>query len=357
MTITRFSIGDRGPAITEIRDHLIRLGLLSESSDQFDDQMFIAVKNFQQQRGLSVDGIVGPETWRRLDEAVWSLGDRVLSYQVGNLIHGDDVAQLQQRLTQLGFSPGNVDGIFGKRTEKAVKEFQRAIGVVDDGLAGLATIQGLNRLNRTVAGGNATALREKVKHENKRTGIANKTIVLDIGSDPFIDRYLSNQGEYFARRLVQFVEGKLSALGTNVLLTHTGDGRPDTITRADFANEAGADLVLSVHIGVADDASTEGVIGYYFAGTHGFSILGKEFAQLLVSEILGVCDFERGDVVGKSWPLLRATVMPAVRIDLGFITSPRDLQLLSSPETLLQASEAIVSSLVSFFSPDKSRSL
>ncbi|MFZ9751374.1 MAG: peptidoglycan-binding protein, partial [Candidatus Nanopelagicales bacterium] len=80
MTITRFSIGDRGPAITEIRDHLIRLGLLSESSDQFDDQMFVAVKNFQQQRGLSVDGIVGPETWRRLDEAVWALGDRVLSY-------------------------------------------------------------------------------------------------------------------------------------------------------------------------------------------------------------------------------------------------------------------------------------
>ncbi|MFZ9284288.1 MAG: peptidoglycan-binding protein [Candidatus Nanopelagicales bacterium] len=351
MTITRFSIGDRGPAITEIRDHLIRLGLLSESSDQFDDQMFVAVKNFQQQRGLSVDGIVGPETWRRLDEAVWALGDRVLSYQVGNLIHGDDVAQLQQRLTQLGFSPGNVDGIFGKRTEKAVKEFQRAIGAVDDGLVGVATIQGLNRLNRTVAGGNATALREKVKHENKRTGIANKTIVLDIGTDPFIDKYLADQAVAIASKVVKLIEGKLSALGTNVLLTHSGDGRPSTITRADFANESSADLVLSVQIGVADDAATEGVIGSYFAGTHGYSLLGKEFAQLLVAEILDGTNFNYGNVVGKSWPLLRATVMPAVRIDLGFITAAADRELLTDSQTLADSAEATVSALTKFFAP------
>lgn len=352
MTITRFSIGDTGPAISEIRDHLIRLGLLNENtSDRFDEEMFNAVKTFQHQRGLSVDGIVGPDTWRRLDEAVWSLGDRVLSYQVGNLIHGDDVAQLQQRLTQLGFSPGNVDGIFGRRTEKAVKEFQRAIGAPDDGIVGVHTIQGLNRLNRTVAGGNAAALREKVRHENKRTGIANKTIVLDIGTDPFIDKYLTDQATELASKVVKLIEGKLSALGTNVLLTHIGDGRPATITRADFANEAAADLVLSVQIGVADDASNNGVLGYYFAGTHGYSLLGKEFAQLLVAEVLDYTEFNQGDVVGKSWPLLRATVMPAVRIDLGFLTSVKDRELLTSGNTLADSAEATVSALTKFFAP------
>ncbi len=352
MTITRFSIGDSGPAITEIRDHLIRLELLTPgASNQFDEAMFQAVKKFQQQRGLSVDGIVGPETWRRLDEAVWSLGDRVLSHQVGNLIHGDDVAQLQQRLTQLGFSPGNVDGIFGRRTEKAVKEFQKAIGAVDDGVVGIQTIQGLNRLNRTVAGGNATALREKIKHENKRTGIANKTIVLDISSDPFIERYLSDQAIEIATRVVKLIEGKLAALGTTVLLTHSGDGRPDSITRADFANTEAADLVLSVQVGIADDAAVSGVIGYYFAGTHGYSLLGKEFAQILVAEVLDYTDFAAGDVVGKSWPLLRATVMPAVRIDLGFLTSAADRELLTDPATLANSAEATVSALAKFFAP------
>jgi N-acetylmuramoyl-L-alanine amidase len=352
MTLTRYSVGDLGPAVGEIRDHLVRLGYLAASDSKvFDEEMFNAVKAFQQQRGLSVDGIVGPDTWKRIDEAVWSLGDRVLKYQVGNLIHGDDVGQLQQRLTQLGFSPGNLDGIFGKGTEKAVKEFQRAIGVIDDGVVGVDTIAGLNRLNRTVAGGNATLLREKIKHETKRTGIANRTIVLDIGSDPFIDKYLADQTTEIAAKLVKLVEGKLAALGTNVLLTHSGDGRPSTITRADFANESAADLVLSMQVGVADDAAISGVVAYYFAGTHGYSLLGEEFAKLVVAEILDCTDFASGDVVGKSWPLLRATVMPAVRIDLGFITSIVDAKLLTDSATLAASAEATVAALTKFFSP------
>ena len=352
MSITRYCVGDQGPAISEIRDHLVRLGLLGPvNSNVFDDEVFNAVKLFQQQRGLSVDGIVGSDTWKRLDEAVWSLGDRVLSYQVGNLIHGDDVGQLQQRLTQLGFSPGNVDGIFGKRTEKAVKEFQRAIGVIDDGIVGVHTILGLNRLNRTVAGGNAAALREKLKHETKRTGIANRTILLDIGSDPFIDKYLADQTTQIATKIVKLIEVLLAALGTNVLVTHSSDGRDSTITRADFANESAADLVLSVQIGVADDAAISGVLGYFFAGTHGYSLLGEEFAQLIVAELLDCTDFGGGEVLGKSWPLLRATVMPAVRIDLGFITSPTDAQLLAKPGNLTAAADAAVAALAKFFAP------
>ena len=35
---------------------------------------------FQQQRGLTVDGIVGPTTYRVLDEARWRLGDRLLTF-------------------------------------------------------------------------------------------------------------------------------------------------------------------------------------------------------------------------------------------------------------------------------------
>ena len=40
------------------------------------------MRHFQQQRGVNVDGIVGPQTWRLLDEARWSLGDRVLQLGV-----------------------------------------------------------------------------------------------------------------------------------------------------------------------------------------------------------------------------------------------------------------------------------
>ena len=116
--------GDTGPAVKEVRDRLEYLGLLPAPTtgdpELFDEELFAAVRVFQQSRGLTVDGIVGPRTLRRLDEARWKLGDRVLSYTPGHLIHGEDVAQLQQRLGQLGFALDRVDGIFGKETDRCV---------------------------------------------------------------------------------------------------------------------------------------------------------------------------------------------------------------------------------------------
>ena len=55
---------------------------------------------------------------------------------------GDDVRILQQALTDAGFKTG-VDGNFGAGTEKAVKDFQKAHGLVDDGVCGPKTWKAL----------------------------------------------------------------------------------------------------------------------------------------------------------------------------------------------------------------------
>lgn len=51
----------------------------------------------------------------------------------------DSVKTLQQALVALGYLSGNADGIFGKNTETAVKEFQKANNLKDDGIAGAQT--------------------------------------------------------------------------------------------------------------------------------------------------------------------------------------------------------------------------
>src|SRR6478609_814498 len=136
-----FRRGDTGPAVDEIRDRLARLDLLDATSGEaFDDAVDAAVRHFQQSQGLTVDGIVGQQTFRRLDEARWRLGDRVLTYTVSNPIRGDDVGALQQRLSDLGFDPGYVDGIYAHATENAVKQFQRNMGLPVDGTCGPATL-------------------------------------------------------------------------------------------------------------------------------------------------------------------------------------------------------------------------
>lgn len=49
---------------------------------------------------------------------------------------GQDVADMQQQLKQMGFNPGAADGVFGPRTEMAVKAFQRSRGITADGVFG-----------------------------------------------------------------------------------------------------------------------------------------------------------------------------------------------------------------------------
>lgn len=52
---------------------------------------------------------------------------------------GDDVRELQETLNSLGYDCGTADGIFGAKTEAAVEAFQRASGLVADGVVGKNT--------------------------------------------------------------------------------------------------------------------------------------------------------------------------------------------------------------------------
>jgi peptidoglycan hydrolase-like protein with peptidoglycan-binding domain len=52
---------------------------------------------------------------------------------------GDEVADLQKTLIARGFKPGPVDGVFGPKTEAAVKAFQEEAGLEVDGIVGPKT--------------------------------------------------------------------------------------------------------------------------------------------------------------------------------------------------------------------------
>jgi N-acetylmuramoyl-L-alanine amidase len=110
-----YRLGDRGPAVADVQATLVGLGLLPARpvGAVFDEDTDRALRQFQQERGLSVDGIVGPESYRALAAARWRLGDRLLSLATRPFV-GDDVAALQERLLELGFDAGRADGVFGR---------------------------------------------------------------------------------------------------------------------------------------------------------------------------------------------------------------------------------------------------
>src|SRR5512139_3262679 len=57
---------------------------------------------------------------------------------------GSVVRKLQRKLKKLGFSPGRLDGVFGKKTRAALIRFQKSRGLVADGIAGPRTLAALN---------------------------------------------------------------------------------------------------------------------------------------------------------------------------------------------------------------------
>ena len=62
---------------------------------------------------------------------------------------GDGVRMLQEALDGLGIEAGPVDGVFGPKTERAVRDFQRAAGIDVDGIAGPMTWAELGRVGRS----------------------------------------------------------------------------------------------------------------------------------------------------------------------------------------------------------------
>jgi N-acetylmuramoyl-L-alanine amidase len=183
MSPVDLSRGDHGDVVTSLTTTLVRIGLLALPSNEFDHLVESAVRAFQQTRGLIVSGSVNEVTLRALDEARWKLGDRVLGFNPGSLMRGDDVALLQARLIEMGFDSGRVDAIYGTSTEMAVKEFQRSVGVKVDGQCGPATIIALMRLIKTVTGGAPTQLRDDAYRAYRGPALSNKIIVLDPGSE------------------------------------------------------------------------------------------------------------------------------------------------------------------------------
>jgi 3D (Asp-Asp-Asp) domain-containing protein len=74
-----------------------------------------------------------------------SVASASVDYPVKFGMRGDKVQAVQTMLSEKGFYSGAIDGIFGKYTLEAVKEFQRSQGLVADGIVGYDTYQYLSR--------------------------------------------------------------------------------------------------------------------------------------------------------------------------------------------------------------------
>lgn len=340
-----------------IRDLLERAGVLvpglaSGEPEHYDAEVELAVRAFQQQRGLLVDGVVGPATYRRLDEARWRLGDRILTHLPGDLMAGDDVYSLQRRMLELGFDTGRVDGYFGPRTEAALRDVQRNLGLPPDGTCGPATLAALARLRPRVSGGAPNALRMGERIRDAGPQLAGKTVVIDPGRGEHLPQQYAGHADRIVHDLARRIEGRLVAIGVQAYLSGSAAEAPGSeADRAVFANSTRADLCVSLCTDASEQADAAGVATYFFGAAHhgAVSSAGERLAGLVQREIVARTDLADLRAHAKSWDLLRLTRMPAVRVDVGYLSNAGDRQRLASAAFRDTVAEAVVVAVQRFY--------
>jgi N-acetylmuramoyl-L-alanine amidase len=336
--------GDRSQQVADVQMRLRSLGIdIDDRSGSFGDSTKQAVRAFQQQRDILVDGIVGPQTWSELVEASWRLGDRVL-YLKQPPMRGDDIKVLQTQLNALGFDAGRQDGIFGRNTAAAVRAFQKEYGVAEDAIFGAITNEALQGL-RVDRPGTARHLREELTR-TEHPGLHSALIVVDPGhggSDAG-ERVNGLKEADICWELSARVAERLVTKGARVRFTRTEAEGPDSSERARRANEVDGDLFISVHLNAHTRTSAEGTSTYYFGGSRAGEALADKIQDELVDLGLNDCRSH-----ARSYTILKETRMPAVIIEPVFISNPSEAAQLEDPHFLTRIAAAVARALESYF--------
>jgi N-acetylmuramoyl-L-alanine amidase len=357
--------GMRGDDVRDVQARLAALGYRSEPDETgfYGQRTEAAVREFQQRRHLIADGLVGPDTWHQLVEAGYSAGDRILYLRYPS-VRGDDVGALQIRLNLLGFNAGRADGIFGERTDRAVRDFQRNVGLPVDGIVGATTLETLQRLRPIGPGPGFSSVREREALRRVQPAtLRGARIGVDAGHGPDGDGSDSEEGGSgsaavgptglretdVAFDLAEALVEELRRRDAEPFLLRTRTSAPPDAERARAANALGAEVLVSFHLNSHPDPAAEGATAFYCGREDWSSPGGQRLAELIQEELttgLGLMD---GRTHPKWIPLLRETLMPAVHVEPCFISNPREEGLLRTESFRAAVARAVAAGIERFF--------
>lgn len=174
--------GTSNSDVARVQAYLKKAGFYSgTATGNYGNLTQQSVRSFQQARGLTVDGLAGPQTLSRINSEINSTSgssgsnnsssgsnssssnassDSSSSSSLSGVIlrqgsRGANVRTLQTRLKDSGFLSGSVDGIFGPQTANAVRDLQRQANITVDGVFGPQTLRQLD--NNIKKNGNSSS--------------------------------------------------------------------------------------------------------------------------------------------------------------------------------------------------------
>ncbi len=202
--------GSRGAEVTKLQEQLKKLGYFSgKATGYFGSATKTAVKKFQASKGVAVDGIVGNQT----SKILFNSGTSSRS-----ALSREQLKKVQTALKNQGLYKGKIDGIFGKLTNFAVKQFQQK-----NGLSATGTIDAATEAKITALAASAVPSRGAASAAKTAAGKNAKIEMLDWWKEA----------------------NKVFSIGTTAKVTDVGTGKSFKIVRTYGGNHADCEAATS----------------------------------------------------------------------------------------------------------------
>lgn len=182
-----------------------------------------------------------------------------------------------------------------------------------------------------------------------------KIVVIDAGhggSDP--GAVYSHDGAEYKEKVINFAVAKkvsdiLSANGIRVEMTREGDTYPTLSERSAFANKLGAAMFVSIHSNsFPNNNAVNGIEVYYSKTNNGerYGLTSKTLATDVYKNLIKNTSASQRGVKTEQHVVTRTSEMPAILIELGFITNQEEAEKLYSEEYRDLLAGAIASAIM-----------
>ena len=148
------------------------------------------------------------------------------------------------------------------------------------------------------------------------------------------------------------VKRYLTQKGYRVILTRSRDVFIPLKKRSSIANKTKSRLLVSLHYNAHTSSKPKGIeIYYYGKGAKWRVNASKKLAQIVLKHLIRRTKGLSRGVKKGNFHVIRETNMPAILIEGGFITNPRERKKLQDPKYLRQIARSIAEGIDRYFKP------
>ncbi|TGE39571.1 N-acetylmuramoyl-L-alanine amidase [Desulfosporosinus fructosivorans] len=189
--------------------------------------------------------------------------------------------------------------------------------------------------------------------------LAGLTIVIDPGHGGPDTGAIGPAGTYEKRNNLAIglsIAGLLRSAGAQVIMTRSTDVTPaegtyselsDLQARVKIANDQNADLYISLHNDAFSNPDVGGITTYYSSASP-VTDESKDLATSIQSELVKAVSLNSRGVKDAAFYVIKNTKMPAVLVEIGFISNPTEEQLLGTPDFIQKAALGVYQGILRY---------